>query len=415
MCHNMKNYIFITFSVVNAGGAQLYVRNKLEYLQKNGYDVYVFSATEGVVLINGLKKYRPYILHDLAYSPLVLSKSVVNNVLNRMTGCLEGNKNETIVESHSIQFGLWGEMLAEKLQGKHFLYTLEELNIIPNSHFLNFTLYKWKQVALAGIMNRSLITFFYKYGITISDNQAYWLPAYCSNPVEDIPTDVELSSDKINICLMGRLDKGFMRPSALAIADYIKTNTSTAYNVVIIGGGEKTIENDFVNIFTGVSNATLILTGFLSPISYDLISKMDVVVTSAGCCTAAWKQGLIVISVDGKDFNPIGVFKFTTDNSLFRTNEPKVPLQNLLDDVLVKRKYPKKIHGFVPITFDFKNHIDFIENMKNCYSYFKVLDIPISFKLKVIENIKRILYNFLGNAKYSKFSAYFKTCLMSQK
>lgn len=214
---------------------------------------------------------------------------------------------------------------------------------------------------------------------------------------------------------MGRLDKGFMRPSALAIADYIKTNTSTAYNVVIIGGGEKTIENDFVNIFTGVSNATLILTGFLSPISYDLISKMDVVVTSAGCCTAAWKQGLIVISVDGKDFYPIGVFKFTTDNSLFRTNEPKVPLQNLLDDVLVKRKYPKKIHGFVPITFDFKNHIDFIENMKNCYSYFKVLDIPISFKLKVIENIKRFLYNFLGNAKYSKFSAYFKTCLMSQK
>lgn len=207
---------------------------------------------------------------------------------------------------------------------------------------------------------------------------------------------------------MGRLNKGFMRPSAQAIADYIKTYTSTSYNVVIIGGGEESIEKDFVNIFKDLSNANLILTGFLSPISYDLISKMDVVVTSSGCCTAAWRQGLVVISIDGKDYNPIGVFKYTTENSLFRTDEPMVPLQHLLDDVLVKRKYPKKVQGFVPVTFDFKDHIDFINNMKNSYSYYKVLDISISCKLKVIEKIKRFLYYLLGATKYSKIAVFFK-------
>lgn len=407
----MKNYIFITFSIINAGGSQLYVRNKAEYLQKNGYNVYVFSATEGSVLINGLKKYKPYIIHDLAYSPLVLSNMTINNVLNRISESVCFDKTETIVETHSIQFGLWGELLAEKKHAKHFLYSLEESNSLPNISFLEFTTYKWRQIAFAGIMKRSLITFFNKYGITISDNQAYWLPAYCNNPVEDIPSNVDLVSDRVNICLMGRLNKGFMRPSAQAIADYIKTNISTSYNVVIIGGGEESIEKDFVNIFKDLSNANLILTGFLSPISYNLISKMDVVVTSSGCCTAAWSQGLVVISIDGKDYNPIGVFKYTTENSLFRTDEPMVPLQHLLDDVLVKRKYPQKVQGFVPLTYDFKDHIDFINNMKNCYSYYKVLDIPISYKLKVIENIKRFLYNLLGTAKYSKIAVFFKTCL----
>lgn len=404
----MKNYIFITFSIINAGGSQLYVRNKSEYLQKNGYNVYVFSATEGSVLINGLKKYKPYIIHDLAYSPLVLSNMTINNVLNRISESVCFDKTETIVETHSIQFGLWGELLAEKIHAKHFLYSLEESNSLPNISFLEFTTYKWRQIAFAGIMKRSLITFFDKYGITISDNQAYWLPAYCNNPVEDIPSNIDLVFDNVNICLMERLNKGFMRPSAQAIADYIKTYTSTSYNVVIIGGGEESIEKDFVNIFKDLSNANLILTGFLSPISYDLISKMDVVVTSAGCCTAAWRQGLVVISIDGKDYNPIGVFKYTTENSLFRTDEPMVPLQHLLDDVLVKRKYPKKVQGFVPVTFDFTDHIDFINNMKNSYSYYKVLDISISYKLKVIENIKRFLYNLLGAAKYSKVAVFFK-------
>lgn len=407
----MKNYIFITFSIINAGGSQLYVRNKSEYLEKNGYNVYVFSATEGLVLINGLKKYKPDIIHDLAYSPLVLSKKIVNEVLNRISGKICSKVSETIVETHSIQFGLWGEMLAEKIHAKHFLYSLEESNNLPNNKFIDFTTYKWKQIAFAGIMKRSLPMFFQKYGITITDNQAYWLPAYCSNPVEEIPSNIELPNGKINICLMGRLDKGFMRPSALAIADYVKANTSMSYNVVILGGGDESTEKDFVNIFSNISNANLILTGFLSPISYDFFSKMDVVITSAGCCSVAWKQGLVVISIDGKDFNPIGFFKRTTENSLFRTNEPKVPLQQFLDDVIVKHKYSKELHGFVPVTFDFKNHIDFIDNMKDCYSYYQVLEIPISYKLKVIENIKRILYKILGKKNYSNLSAYLKVIL----
>ena len=155
----MKNYIFITFSIINAGGSQLYVRNKSEYLQKNGYNVYVFSATEGSVLINGLKKYKPYIIHDLAYSPLVLSNMTINNVLNRISESVCFDKTETIVETHSIQFGLWGELLAEKIHAKHFLYSLEESNSLPNISFLEFTTYKWRQIAFAGIMKRSLITF----------------------------------------------------------------------------------------------------------------------------------------------------------------------------------------------------------------------------------------------------------------
>ena len=221
---------FAQGSIINAGGSQLYVRNKSEYLQKNGYNVYVFSATEGSVLIKGLKKYKPYIIHDLAYSPLVLSNMTINNVLNRISESVCFDKTETIVETHSIQFGLWGELLAEKKHAKHFLYSLEESNSLPNISFLEFTTYKWRQIAFAGIINRSLITFFNKYGITISDNQAYWLPAYCNNPVEDIPSNVDLVSDSVNICLMGRLNKGFMRPSAQAIADYIKTPANLTHS-----------------------------------------------------------------------------------------------------------------------------------------------------------------------------------------
>ena len=399
-----KKYIFITFSIINAGGSQLYVRNKVNFLRKQGYDVFVFSAMEGPVLIDGLREFEQCIDVNLAGVPQLMTKRGQRKTLEKMVLTIGKCTEDCVVESHSTKFGLWGEMLAQRLGIKHLLFSLEENNAALNKEHLQFLTFKLRQHALCGIIERSLPLLFSKHGIQLKDNQYYTLRAHCNNPVEDITSVFELPQADYTICLMGRLNKGFMLPSAEAIAEYVAQNPTARFNVVIIGGGDKQTENKFQNCFSSLANCHCLLTGFLMPIPYSFLTKMDVVVTSAGCCTACTNYGLAVISVDGNDYQPIGMYKQTTDNSLFRTDEPIRSLSLWLDDVFKEKKYINHIIPFVPIEFDFSDHLIFSDQIDASMGYFDVNRIQLEWKYIISRRLRRMIYNIIGVNLYTKIS-----------
>lgn len=399
-----KKYIFITFSIINAGGSQIYVRNKVNYLRKNGYEVVVFSAMEGPVLIDGLREFTRLIDIDLADVPQVLTKCGRKRTLEKLVSVIGECTTDSVIESHSTNFGIWGEMLAKRLGIKHLLYSLEENNLALNYEHLDFLKFKLRQHAFCGIIERSLPTLFSKYGIELSKEQSYFLPAYCNNPIDDIVTEIILPEADYTICLMGRLNKGFMLPSAEAIARYVDKNASKKYNVVIIGGGED--EHNFRKCFSGIKNCHCIMTGFLMPIPYSLLTKMDVVITSAGCCSTCRNVGVTVISIDGNDFSPIGIFGQTTQNSLFRTKEPAIPLSTWLDDVIVDKKFYNHIIPFKPIEYDFSAHLSFTDKIDTSMGYFDVNSIHFHWEYILSKRIKRMVYKAIGVNLYTKISKY---------
>lgn len=400
----MKKYIFITFSIVNVGGSQLYVRNKAAFLQEQGWDVDVFSATEGVTLIKDLECFQSLIIPDLRNAPQVLPYKLIAAIVDKIVGENLSEYTDFVIESHSTVFGLWGELAAKKARGKHLLYSVEETNHVINTSHLNFVKYKWEQRAFASIVNTSLSSFFEKYGILISSDKSYWLPAYCNNPVEDISSSFVLPDADYTICLFARLNKGFMLPSAKTIADYIVHNTQTTYNVVVIGGGERSDYRNLESVFEGLPNCHLLMTGHLFPIPYDFITKMDVVVSSAGCCWVTYNLGIVTISIDGHDYEPIGVIGETTKHSLFRVEEVPMELSDLLNSVLIDKKYNSSIKTFSPVKYDFSEHLYFIEKMTGLYQYFDVMGIYFQPLYLLTEKIKRTIYRLFGAKFYLKLS-----------
>ena len=62
-------YIIFTGTITRVGGAQIYVKNKVNYMKSLGWDVYVFSALDGPVIINGLSEFKNAIIPELNYYP----------------------------------------------------------------------------------------------------------------------------------------------------------------------------------------------------------------------------------------------------------------------------------------------------------------------------------------------------------
>ena len=146
------------------------------------------------------------------------------------------------------------------------------------------------------------------------------------------------------------------------------------------------------------------MTGFLMPIPYSLLTKMDVVITSAGCCSTCRNVGVTVISIDGNDFSPIGIFGQTTQNSLFRTKEPAIPISTWLDDVIVDKKYSNHIVPFKPIEYDYSEHLSFTDQIDTSMGYFDVMRIHLDWEYILSRRIRRFIYKIIGVNLYTKIS-----------
>ncbi len=402
----MKKYIFITFSIVEVGGSQIYVDKKRASLEADGWQVIVFSADQGRLMIGELNKYETLINFRYGHSPITYSRSKRHRLVKKMAEQV-GIADEIIIESHSAIFGLWGEMLAQELNAIHLLYCIEEKCVAFSQSHFRFLEFKWKQHALAGISPVVIKNLFSTHDVEIGEDQSYYLLAYGTSPLEDIATNVKLPTTDENICLMGRLEKAYMYPTAKKIAEYVKEHSTKKYSVLIIGGSGKSMYSSKIRaLFKGIVNCNLEMTGNMFPIPYSLLIQMSVLVSSAGCCGLGHRVGIPTISIDGNDLMPIGVLGHTTNQSLFRNDEQVVELTVLLDEILEEKKYKKEIKPFEPSIPNYSSHCEFVKNINQDLGFYDVdsIGMPLTTILKA--KLKRTLLCTIGYKNYIKLSKY---------
>lgn len=121
----MKTYIFLNNSIRQMGGAQMYIRNKMLALEKEGWHVEVFYFLEGKILIPELKKFKDNRIENLRFPIFSLSenarKQVLNIISNRVT-----KSDDVVIESVTFGFRHWGELIAEHLSGLNLLFFVNE-------------------------------------------------------------------------------------------------------------------------------------------------------------------------------------------------------------------------------------------------------------------------------------------------
>lgn len=399
-----KLYIFMASSITQIGGAEIYVRNKCNYLKKKGWDVLVFSYCKGEILIEDLKEYESYILPDLRFVPFLFShKRRMRNIERILSAIGKQQFNEIIIESNSMFISLWGELVAMQLQAKHFFFDLQEDDVIKSKGMLSYLKFKHQRKELVGIKQYSLQRLFTPF-FDLPLEKAYHLPAYCTNSVEDIPCQILQDIPPADYCIasIGRLEKPYLQTAIADICEFITGYPEKTFNVMFVGGERNGsyVQKKIRKIFAKFPNVYLIITGFLFPIPLSLLRKADIYLSSAGSASITYRLGLPTISYDGNELQPIGIMGKTTTNTLFRENEIKVKGCDLLHDILIDKKYS---FSFVPlklVEYDYSSHMDFIYESDKTTKYFDFSN----YETGVEDKIKFWCYRYFGYSGYEILS-----------
>ena len=398
----MKKYIILFNSIAGMGGGQMYVRNKLIFMREKGWDAYIVSWFGDKILIPEFECYKELTFKEMTLTPMTLENKEVDYYIEKiikMTNIKE--KDEVIVESNTPVMAYWGEILAKKIAAKHIVYLLDERNdLLVSEKYLSFFYFKLKRRELAGINTKAIDLLFRRYRGYIADESAM-LPAVCQNVVEDYDSKLmcNYSHERVNICVIGRLEKPFILPAAKAIEKITMTHLEDKFTVWFIGASDNgNTEIELVSLFANHENVELIITGYLFPIPRKLLKGMDYCISSAGSAGVAYREGIVTISIDAHDSQAIGILGYTTQNTLYRKEEPRQNIEKLLNKVMYENELNK--YEFVPSDYkpdinSLEKHIAFLEESEKSKEYFNINELH-----SVKDDIKKNIIRFLGIRNY---------------
>lgn len=398
----MGLYVFITADIHPIGGMQIYVKSKISYLKKNGWDILVFfsGTNKKSCKYQELNTYVDGAFLELAYQPYAWPKYIREHIVNKMQRKINQKKyKEVIIESQDDVTALWGELLAEKVYAKHVCFNCNELFRGMRKCYeenLEFFAFKHERKELAGIHSKSLKNLFDGYK-EITEDECYTFRAGYGEAVQDI---INTRVEKIikadwNICYFGRAEKGYVVNIINDIAKFARKYSKKEIQVIFVGDANSRlslIEKEL----NSIENVEVSLLGDLVPIPAKLFEKVDVVIAGSGCAEISARQNVPTIVANAKDYWANGILGYTTNNLLFRKNdEPLMHYDVLLEQILVG-EITKKIK-YTPIESqdsekNYAQHMEFIKQSASNREYFALnVDVP---KLSYIEIIKFYLYKY---------------------
>lgn len=329
----------------------MYTMGKARYLSKNGWIVNVFTYVrksktnfpdleDYVIPLEGMcfLSVPPYKLNrfdrdfylDLMIQRLKLPKDISN--------C------EIILESISSPVSYWGELLAAKIGGRHFVSLVEEHYRYPTSRHeenLEFFYFKWKRnellvgkKALQELFNgyKNVHDTLVKIPHTIREQDA----------VQDINYPAIESITKLdwNICHIGRIVKNYVYYLIEGVAELARQHKDKKINFIFVGNVQERADL-IIQTFKKLSNVNLILLGTLVPIPRCLFSKLDVVCGISQSARFAADEGVFTIVASAKNIAKTpGVLGYDTNEQIY--GDPTFTYFEALENVLVKRLYDNK-------------------------------------------------------------------------
>jgi len=317
----MKKYIILTRNICDMGGGQQYCTNKANWMRAFGYDVFVFSADRGNVIIESLKPFYRILQPITRFKPGLYCSSLIEKVLSRMAKIVGNNDDSVLIESNGVVQAQWGELLANKLGGKHICIDLQEQHTYSNSE-VAFLYHKYKRKEYFGI-NRKTVKQVFGQLYTIGENEEACVDPICTNVVQNVDCDMinEMPSSDYIVCSIGRLDKPFVKDSMKEFAVFAKKKSDKSFILILLGGGSNSIISEIRNIFSSVYNVKLVVTGYLFPIPLRLIMGVDCFFSSAGSANVSMIFGRPTISISADTGRPLGILNYTTKSVLYKDIE----------------------------------------------------------------------------------------------
>ena len=302
----MPKYIFIVMSICQIGGAEQYIYNKSKHLESIGYDVHIFSGLKREIEIPGLRKFQDECLPCVMFLPTTFTEKERRKNLRCMLDIIGScNGEEVVIESNGIAEALWGELLAEAVNGINLYIDINEYFNF-DSFKKHYVLFKLRRKELYGITESSVSKMLDNQHVDYKEH----INAACNNVVEDCGyPDIKGISfeDRITIGYLGRMSKSCVPRIADEIKRYIDNNSDTNYNLLFIGTKDAANITYIKNQFSEYKNVNMHFTGSLYPLSRSLLHHVDVFVSTAGSSYVTYYDGIPTIMVHPVEGYAVGI------------------------------------------------------------------------------------------------------------
>lgn len=355
----MKTYVFMTYSIRVAGGVQCYLAGKASYLESKGWNVIIFSADypnkKQKCLIPYLDKFLKYCNLYIGNAPHLFPKSITNNgvqIMRRMVEKTGVTDDDTvIVESHDDTYALWGELLAEKLKGRHIFFTMNEVFSGPGFCYqdkIDFFKFKLQRKEMWAPYTALCRLFDGTIQISKDDELLALLNEAPYQDVRNKSVD-NLERCDYNICHIGRCEKNYVSYAFHGVGEFAGAHPDKSVQLVIVGNAEarRALLDEEK---TKHPNLKITELGYLHPLPKDLIKKVDVVLACSGSARHSLEEGALVIVADAESDQSNGILGYETNSSIYEdVDSVRSSFSDALERALVLRvqekmefKYPRQ-------------------------------------------------------------------------
>lgn len=400
----MGKYVILTPQIGNMGGGQMFAFNKAKYMASLGWDVTICYFTESPILIKEVLEFKRIYAPQLGWGIQYYAPYQVKNIVEQIV-CQSAiyDNDEIIIESHLCYLSLWGELLAEKLQAKHIINSFEENIPIFSSNAISFFEYKLKRWECVNASEKSLKRLFKNYFKEEYNNFNHKTSFFCSNVSTDntIPSDIILPDSKsYNILSIGRLNKPYIQVMLSELFNFAVKCSNTNIGLVFVGASpDGSVEKCILAKFKKLNNVKIYLLGYMFPIPLYVLECANIAICTSNAVLVTHEQGIPTIAVDAIDGFAIGVYGINTENKVFRTTEPQIPISEY-----VEKLYTGKISDRFLSKSNVDNYDPFIEQMEflskskmdgkyfDVYRIYSVFEIVCGIAKRYISNILKMIH-----------------------
>lgn len=387
----MKIYIIFTTQVTNMGGAQMYNANKVRFLKNKGWNVFIFfPQSNGEVLIPELKEYKNNIIPELGIQLRFLTCSMKKAIYHRLDSCCR-DAQELVMESQVITSSFLVEEIAAHYSARHIINSFDERILLSYENQNRFFEYKLRRWEFQNASERRLKQTFgtdYKDEYKLFENNMVFK---CSNVVSD-DADIHYSFAKADYSILSiaRLDKPYIMTMTEEIRKFSEIHSDKKLNVIYVGGSiQPGRVEEIRSVFKHLNNVNLYMLGYTFPVPRSIVEDADVAIAISNSVNVTADMDVPTIAVDNKDSMAIGVYGYDTENKIFRTSEPAIPISILLEAVLLEGKYPRRgvyTNTMSDVNEAFEKDLSFIEKSKGNTGYYDVESL-ITLKNRVISRL----------------------------
>lgn len=352
----MKQYVIITYDIHPIGGTQAYTAGKVRYLEKSGWHVVVFFAgvKEGQCAIGFLNRYLAGGIQGLARLPYRIDDDYRELILSQMERCLQKEADEIIIESHYDVAAFWGELIAKKVSGRHYIFCCNEYYRTVNDivkfydENLDYFAFKYKRNELIA-SDEVIRKLFHGYKNIIGAKIKYPQLIVEQDPIQDVDHAIidSIPTDGWNICSIGRLEKPYIEAAIDGVRQLALSYPEQSIHLIIVGN-EVSRKAMIEQIVATVCNLEVIYLGVLVPIPRALFSKVDVVIAAAQTAVFASYEQVYTITANVLNDTTPGVLGYDTQDAWYGGMAEEKSYEEVLEDVLVRRAYDNK-DFFMPL------------------------------------------------------------------